>query len=95
MKITTETVDKIAHLSRLEIKPEDKEKMVADLTSIVSWMDKLNEVDTSNVEPLIHMTDAVNAFREDLAQSTNTREEALSNAPAKTTEYIKVPKVIE
>ncbi len=95
MEVSKETIDKIAHLSRLELSENDKQAMTSDLTNIVTWMEQLNEVDTTNVEPLIHMSEAVNAFREDEAKNTLSRAEALLNAPESDDAYFMVPKVID
>lgn len=95
MKVSTETIDKIAHLSRLELSEQEKEAMTNDLTNIVTWMEQLNEIDTTGIEPLTHMTDEINAFRDDDAKNTLSRAEALLNAPQKDEAYFNVPKVIE
>ena len=95
MKIDRETVDKIAHLARLELTEEEKERSITELSEILSFMAKLNELDTTGVEPLIYMNDEVNVLRADEVIQEMTREEALLNAPLKTTEYFKVTKVIQ
>jgi aspartyl-tRNA(Asn)/glutamyl-tRNA(Gln) amidotransferase subunit C len=95
MKVSTETIEKIAHLSRLELSEQEKKAMTNDLTNIVTWMEQLNEIDTTGIEPLTHMTDEINAFRDDEAQNTLSRAEALLNAPQKDEVYFNVPKVIE
>jgi aspartyl-tRNA(Asn)/glutamyl-tRNA(Gln) amidotransferase subunit C len=95
MKITEDTVDKIAHLARLEVNAEEKEQLMADMSRILTFMDKLNEVDTSNVEPLVYMTEEVNIFRKDEVKELITHEEALQNAPERDENYFLVPKVIE
>jgi len=95
MKIDRETVDKIAHLARLELTEEEKERSITELSEILSFMAKLNELDTTGVEPLIYMNDAVNVLRADEVIQEMTRGEALLNAPLKTAEYFKVTKVIQ
>ena len=95
MKIDRETVDKIAHLARLELTEEEKERSITELSEILSFMAKLNELDTTGVEPLIYMNDEVNVLRADEVIQEMTREEALLNAPLKTAEYFKVTKVIQ
>lgn len=95
MKINRELLDKMAHLARLEFDDKDAEKMMQDMTSIVSWVEKLNEVDTTGVEPLTTMSHEVNALREDKAQPALTRDEVLKNAPLKNEDYFRVPKVLE
>jgi aspartyl-tRNA(Asn)/glutamyl-tRNA(Gln) amidotransferase subunit C len=94
MKIDKETVDKIAHLARLEFGNEEKESMIKDMNNMIGFIEKLNELDTTNVEPLIYMSDEVNVLREDEVKPEITQEEALKNAPKKDSDYFKVPKVI-
>ena len=95
MKINKETVEKIAHLARLELTEKEKEKSIEELSEILDFMAKLNELDTTGVEPLIYMNQAVNVLRADEVKQEMTREEALLNAPLKNEEYIKVAKVIQ
>ena len=84
MTIDEETVDKIAHLARLELAGDEKQAMITDMNRILGFMDKLNEIDTSGVEPLVYMTDGVNGFREDIVKQEITHEEALQNSPPAT-----------
>ena len=95
MRIDKDLVEKIAHLARLQFNDTEKVKIEADLTRILDFMETLNEVDTSKVEPLIYMNDEVNVLRKDEVIQTITHEEGLSNAPKKDTDYFRVPKVIE
>jgi aspartyl-tRNA(Asn)/glutamyl-tRNA(Gln) amidotransferase subunit C len=95
MKIDRETVDKIAHLGRLVLTDEEKDRSIIELSEILSFMEKLGEVDVTGVEPLIYMNEAVNVLRPDVIVQDITREEALMNAPLKNDEYFKVSKVIE
>ncbi len=95
MKIDKGALSKIAHLARLQIKPEEEESLLKSMDSVLSWMEQLNEVDTQGVEPLTHMMDEGNNWRSDASANTLSRMDALSNAPAKNTSYILVPKVIE
>jgi len=94
-KIDIKTVDEIAHLSRLEFNDEAKAEIINDLNRIIGFVDKLNELNTDNVEPLIYMTDEKNILREDIPEITITQKEALKNAPRKDSDYFKVPKVID
>lgn len=94
MKINLETIDKIAHLARLEVKEEDKQGLLDDMNNILTFMDKLNEVDTSWVEPLVYMTDEVNVLREDEVKQEISRAEALQNAPKQDGKFFRVAKVI-
>lgn len=95
MKIDNEAVDKIAHLARLEFDNDSKAEMVKDMNNMLAFVEKLNELDTSNIEPLIYMSDEMNVLREDEVHPEITQEEALKNAPKKDSDYFKVPKVIE
>ncbi|WP_138479731.1 Asp-tRNA(Asn)/Glu-tRNA(Gln) amidotransferase subunit GatC [Dyadobacter bucti] len=95
MKIDQESLKKIANLARLEIKPDEEDALLASMDSVLTWMDQLNEINTEGVEPLTHIMDEVNNWREDVGVNSLTREEALANAPAKNDTYIMVPKVIE
>jgi aspartyl-tRNA(Asn)/glutamyl-tRNA(Gln) amidotransferase subunit C len=95
MKIKIETIQKMAHLSRLELTPAEEIVLAAEAEKILDWMNQLNEIDTSDVEPLLHMHSNSNVFREDIAKHTITKEEGLFNAPQKIKDYFTVPKVIE
>jgi aspartyl-tRNA(Asn)/glutamyl-tRNA(Gln) amidotransferase subunit C len=95
MEITRQLLDKIAHLARLEVKEEEAQKIMQDMSAIVTWMEQLNEVDTTGVEPLTSMSHEVNAFREDRVTNQLSNTDALKNAPDKTESYFKVPKVLE
>ena len=95
MKINRELLDKIAHLARLELNEKDAEKMMQDMTAIIDWMEKLNEVDTDGVEPLTTMSHEINALREDQVKPHLDHTAALKNAPKKDLDYFRVPKVLE
>ena len=95
MSTDIQTIRGLAHLARLEFNETKEQEMLSDLNKILTWMDKLNELNTDHVEPLIHMTEEVNVMREDVAQNTVTHEEALRNAPKKDSDYFRVPKVLE
>ncbi|MEO7212740.1 Asp-tRNA(Asn)/Glu-tRNA(Gln) amidotransferase subunit GatC [Mucilaginibacter sp.] len=95
MTIDEQTVDKIAHLARLELAPDEKAEMIADMNKILGFMDKLNEVDTTGVEPLVYMTDEPNILREDVVKQVITTEEALKNAPDHDGSHFLVAKVIK
>jgi aspartyl-tRNA(Asn)/glutamyl-tRNA(Gln) amidotransferase subunit C len=95
MQINRELLDKIAHLARLEFDEKDAEKMMSDMTNIVNWVEKLDEVNTDGVEPLTTMSHEINAFREDEVKDHLAHELALKNAPKKDADYFRVPKVIE
>lgn len=94
-KIDVKTVDEIAHLARLEFTDEAKGEILNDMNRMLAFVDKLNELNTDNVEPLIYMTEERSVLREDEAKQTVTQQEALKNAPKKDSDYFKVPKVID
>jgi aspartyl-tRNA(Asn)/glutamyl-tRNA(Gln) amidotransferase subunit C len=94
MKITDEIVNHIAHLARLEFIGEEKQEIKQDMEKIINFMDALNSIDTSGVEPLIFMSDEVNVLREDVAVETISKNDALINAPKKDSDYIRIPKVL-
>ncbi|MCU0358150.1 MAG: Asp-tRNA(Asn)/Glu-tRNA(Gln) amidotransferase subunit GatC [Cyclobacteriaceae bacterium] len=95
MKITRELLDKIAHLARLEINEAEAEKLMQDMSEIITWVEKLNEVDTTGVEPLTTMSHELNSMREDVPQPHLPHEDALRNAPQRNDAFFKVPKVVE
>lgn len=94
MKVDLEMIKGIAHLARLEFKPEEAESFVQDFSKILNWIEKLEEVPTEGVAPLIHMSEEVNVWREDEALNRLTHEEALYNAPKKDSDYFRVPKFL-
>ncbi len=94
MEVTDAMVKNLADLSRLTFNAQEKEEIKQDLQRMISFVEKLNEVDTSNVVPLLHMTEAVNVYREDVIQGSMEKSEALKNAPLADQDYFKVPKVI-
>lgn len=95
MSIDKATVDRLAVLARLEFNEEEKQEISQDLNKILGLVDKLSEVDTEGVEPLIYLNDEVARLRDDIVKQEITQEEALQNAPDKDSDYIRVPKVIE
>ncbi len=94
-KIDHKTVDEVAHLARLEFDAASKDAMVKDMNNMLAFIEKLKELDTTGVEPLIYMTDESNVLREDVVKETITQKEALLNAPKKDSDYFKAPKVID
>lgn len=95
MVITIEQVEYIARLARLEFSDAEKETLSEELSQILQYMEKLNELDTEGVEPLSHPTELVNIMRPDEVQSSFTPKEALENAPSQHNGFFKVPKVIK
>lgn len=94
MPIDIATIKKVAHLARLELTAEEESQLSVDIEQILAWIDQLEEVDTTGVEPVIHMHRNINAYREDAAFNDLTREEGLLNAPQKEDGHFKVVKVI-
>ncbi|MFN8298732.1 MAG: Asp-tRNA(Asn)/Glu-tRNA(Gln) amidotransferase subunit GatC [Chitinophagales bacterium] len=95
MKIDNALVERLAELSKLEFDETGKERIKKDLQGIFDLVEKLREVNVDGVEPLIYMTDEKNILRKDEVQGMVSREEALSNAPQRDSDYFKVPKVIK
>lgn len=95
MKIGREEVQRVAALARLSFSPEEEELLTQQLDRILQHMEKLNQLETENVEPLAHVIDIVNGFREDKAVREPAADKLLANAPAKENNFFKVPKIIE
>ncbi|MHA8065550.1 Asp-tRNA(Asn)/Glu-tRNA(Gln) amidotransferase subunit GatC [Aquirufa sp. ROCK2-A2] len=95
MKVTKQDVEKIAHLARLELDPNKTDEIQTSINKVLDWMEALNQVDTTGVEPLVHITPAINQFREDVAIQKLDRQTALDLAPDANDQYFKVPQVIE
>jgi aspartyl-tRNA(Asn)/glutamyl-tRNA(Gln) amidotransferase subunit C len=94
MKIDDQMIDKISHLAYLEFGEDEKEKIRQDLEQILTFVEKLRELDTENVEPLVYLSDKTDVLREDRMIPTISCEEALLNAPEISGRFFKVPKVI-
>lgn len=95
MKITDETIDYVAALSKIELSNEEKEKAKNDVGKILSYIEIMNQLNTDNIEPMSHVFNLTNVFREDMITNTNNREELLNNAPEKKDGCFKVPKTVE
>ncbi|MCK5456255.1 MAG: Asp-tRNA(Asn)/Glu-tRNA(Gln) amidotransferase subunit GatC [Melioribacteraceae bacterium] len=95
MSVTKKDVEHIAKLAKLEFNDDEITNYTDDLNKILEYVDKLNELDTENVEPLYHPIEGSNVFREDKLKESVDTEDALKNAPESTHEYFKVPKVIK
>lgn len=87
-------IDNLANLARLQFSEAEKKAIGSDLQKMVAFVEKLKEVDTTDVAPLLHMGDAKNVLRADEVSGSVSREEALRNAPVKDDQFFKVPKVI-
>ncbi len=95
MKITMQEVEHVARLARLELSEPEKERMRAQLDSILSYIDKLNELDTSAVEATSHVLPLTNVFREDEVRPSLSQEVSLANAPDRHDVFFRVPKILE
>ena len=95
MKITRDDVIKVAELARLEFREEELEKFTEQLGNILTYIGKLNDLDTRDVEPTSHVLDLATPLREDKVVEWLTREEALENAPREEDGFFVVPQVIE
>ncbi len=95
MEVNSTLVNNLAHLSRLHFNEEEKKELEQDLQRIISFVEKLNEVDTTGIKPLQHMGTEINVLREDEIKGSISREEALLNAPSANGVFFKVPKVIK
>ena len=95
MKIDDKLISELARLAKLNFDEESSKDMQEDLNKINGFVDKLSEIDTENIEPLIYMSDEVNVLRKDDTIENISQEEALKNAPKKDSDYILVSKVID
>ncbi|MCI5221478.1 MAG: Asp-tRNA(Asn)/Glu-tRNA(Gln) amidotransferase subunit GatC [Candidatus Electrothrix sp. AR4] len=94
MKISRKEVERVAALARLELTEEDIEKMTPQLDTILSYVAKLDELDTEGVAVTTHTQNVTNAFRDDATQESLPREKSLANAPKQNGEAFVVPKII-
>lgn len=94
MPVTLRDVEYVAALARLSFTAEEKQRLTGELNAVLHYMEQLNLLDTSNVEPLTHVTGSTNVMRDDTRRPGLTREEALQNAPVKSGRFFRVPKVL-
>ena len=95
MQVNDLLIDNLAKLSHLSFDEQERREIKADLEEMITFIEKLKEVNTEGVEPLLHMSANVNILRDDLVQGSVAREEALKNAPDTDGIFFKVPKVIK
>ena len=95
MEVTDALIDNLANLARLHFNEAEKEEIKSDLQRMIAFVDKLNELNTDGVEPVLHMSDGSNVFREDEIRGSVSRDEGLTNAPSTDGVFFKVPKVIK
>ncbi|PAU93045.1 Asp-tRNA(Asn)/Glu-tRNA(Gln) amidotransferase GatCAB subunit C [Aliifodinibius salipaludis] len=95
MSVTKKDVNYVADLARLKLSEEETESLANDMNQILDYMTTLEELDTSDVEPLEHVIDLEYRLRDDKAKEPLSHEDALKNAPDADTDYFRVPRVIE
>jgi aspartyl-tRNA(Asn)/glutamyl-tRNA(Gln) amidotransferase subunit C len=95
MQVTPEIFDHVAKLAKLRFADDEKEALREEMQKMVSFVEKLNELDTEGVEPLTHMSHVVQSPREDIAKKEYSKSDGLKNALVKDEHYFLVPKVIE
>jgi aspartyl-tRNA(Asn)/glutamyl-tRNA(Gln) amidotransferase subunit C len=95
MQLTGIEVQRIAMLARLRLTAAEEERLTEQLGNILQYMGKLNQLDTSGIEPFSHIGDLTNPLREDIIRNQPNAEALLANAPAKENTFFQVPKIIE
>ncbi len=95
MKLSRADVQRVSLLARLQLSEEQENELTAQLDAILAYMDKLNEIDTSQVEPFSYATEETNTFREDKVTNRPDTDALLANAPERDGTFFKVPKIIE
>jgi aspartyl-tRNA(Asn)/glutamyl-tRNA(Gln) amidotransferase subunit C len=95
MEVNDELIEKLATLARLGFTDEEKKEIRTDLQSMIAFVEKLKEIDTTGVEPLQHMSENINMYRDDVITGSISRQEGLLNAPDSDGIYFRVPKVIK
>lgn len=94
MEVNEQLILKLEKLSRLKLQAEERKQMQSSLQQVLAMVDKLNEVNTEGIEPLTHISDAVNVLREDVVLNQLTNEQAMQNAPKTMDNYFAVPKFV-
>ena len=95
MEVNNDTIDKLADLSRLRFDGDERAKIKADLDKMLAFVEKLNELDTDGVEPLVYMTESTLKLRSDEVGPELPQTDALKNGPSHDSDYFKVPKVLD
>jgi aspartyl-tRNA(Asn)/glutamyl-tRNA(Gln) amidotransferase subunit C len=94
-KISREDVEKVAKLARLQLSAEQVDEFTGQLGAILEYVEKMNELDTDNVEPLAHCLPVSNVFRDDEVKESLGTAETLANAPQRDGEFFRVPKILD
>jgi aspartyl-tRNA(Asn)/glutamyl-tRNA(Gln) amidotransferase subunit C len=92
MDINKEMIERLSDLAKLDFTEPEKENIMKDMNRVLAYCEKLNEVNTDGVEPLIFMSDHVNLLRNDEPQTLYSKVDALRNAPSKDSDFFRVPK---
>jgi aspartyl-tRNA(Asn)/glutamyl-tRNA(Gln) amidotransferase subunit C len=95
LSVSTEEIENIANLARLNLNENEKEKLKGQVNQILEYVKKLNELNTDDIEPLSHTLELTNVFRKDEVQESLSQHKALLNAPVKSDQFFRVPKVIK
>ncbi len=95
MNIDKQTVHKVADLARIEIKDNEVDALTVEMNKILTFMEKLNELDTTSVKPLVYMNEKANVWREDIAKNEISTIDGLKNAAAHNDDFFFVPKIID
>ncbi len=95
MKVNKELIAKLSNLSKLKFNKEETKLISEDLSKMVNFINQLNELETDGIEPLIHMNEEINNWREDKLGEVLSQEKALSNSPVQDSTYFKLPKVLD
>lgn len=93
--ITKKDVEYVAGLAQLQLDDAAKERLTHEMAAILDYMEKLNELNTDNVEPMMHAMEMTNVFREDVVEESLPRDKALEGAPSHDGEFFIVPKILE
>lgn len=95
MQVDEKLVGRLSELAKLEFNSEEKSEIIKDLNNILQFVDKLKELNTEGIEPLVYLSSQDNKLRADIVKNEISKEDALKNAPLKDSDYIKVPKVLQ
>ena len=95
MKVTNKLISDLAELAKLRFNKSENEKMKSDFKNMLDFIDKLSEVNTKNIEPLIYLSDEINSLREDNISIILSKEMALQNLTSSNSDYFTIPKILK